>query len=432
MSASESGEVVSATGAREIPDVGAMWRALKENFLPYTKRQLFIFVVLFWNSQIFTVTVSNPVAIKYVQELFYVFLFVFSILYLFLQSFRNSIRKTDFLVFFLVMFGLLYSPAAAWFRFGQPVLYGVIEERRILAFLVYFPVVWAFRNNVVSMSKLLNWIIFYALLCAMLSIGVVAGIVPEINKVTASTSEGLREERYGIGTWYISFAAMVIFFRMTRRNFMSHLTMFLFFAVVLLAIVQTRQVLISLAIALLIMRGTYILKAFLLPFVVLLYFGVQWVPKLSDMWDKFTSLFAQIATNQYLTQSARAIDIITIYHEFMKGAWLGSGSLYNKWHGGFSHIYYSLFYLTDVGVFGSVYKFGVIAVPFYLIYLIRQYGILRAVKSHPYYRLILAMWVQVLVTMPVGAPIEYRGFLTAFVLALSVGCLYEPEGAGRT
>jgi hypothetical protein len=423
---------IAALTANQIPDTAAMWRFLRLHLLPFTKKQLFVFVLVLWNSQLFTVTATNPLGIKYFQEVFYLILLAFSMTYLASQMLDSGkVRRTDLLVFLLVAFVLVYSPIAAWVKFKQPIWYGIIEERRVFAFWIYFPIVWALRNRVVTVHKLLNWIFISAFVCALLGIGVVADLVPRFQDIEHQY-QVLREDRYGIGLWYISLATMVAFFRVSRNHWAFHMASILLFLGVLIVVGQTRQVLISLMIALLIMRGSLFLKIFLVPGLTLLLIGASLIPQIGESVDRYMELFTQLTTTQYLTEGGRAVTLITIFHELMKGAWFGSGSLSDLWRGGFEEMYRHYFHLVDVGAFGSLYKFGLFCIPFYLLYLGKQLQIARSISKHPYYRLILGAWAQVLVLMPVAAPIEHRGFMAGLLLAMSVGCVYELTASSQT
>ena len=394
-------------------------------YLPKTNIQLFVFILILFNSQILSGTGGNPFGIKGVQEILYVVLLIFSILYIFQRLTTESrVFMTDALVLGLVISGLIYSALSSNLHFGQPILYGLFEERRILAFLIYFPVIWALRHSSITVQQLLSWIVISAIICSFLSIMVYIGLVPPI-KVKEVSPLLLREERYGIGQFYIAFSVLIVASRISLSELISNFFLLILFLGVLIVIVQTRQILIALLIGLFILRGPlrFILWS-TLP-ILLAIFTYTYIQPATVFLDKYITLATQIFSDDYISESARSLTIKTIEQEFLNGAWFGSGALSPLWQGGFPKIYHSNFYLADVGVFGSLYKFGLLAIPFYITYLLLQGNLIRNIYHHKYAKLITSTWVLLLVALPVAASIEYRGFLSGLLIALSIGCLLE-------
>ena len=58
-------------------------------------------------------------------------------------------------------------------------------------------------------------------------------------------------------------------------------------------------------------------------------------------------------------------------------------------------------------------------------YLACQYRMIAKVRGHRHFRLLLAIWAMILIMLPVGAPVEHRGFMAGLLLALSVGSAIE-------
>lgn len=397
------------------------------SYLPRTRLQLSIFMLILWNSQILSGTGSNPFGIKGVQEVLYALLIIFSILYVVLQVQaigKSGPIKVDVFVLMLVFFGWFYSALAANIHFGQPVYFGLFEERRILAFLVYFPVAWAFRNNLLSVQQLLSWIVLSAVVCSLLSILVYSGLVSPIH-VKEIGAYSIRVERYGIGQMYVSFAVLIVAQRLDFSKILPDLLLLLLFIGVLIIVVQTRQILVGLLLALIVLRGPIKLVYWFFPVFLFIFIAAPYIPFFAEFIDKYQILVNQVTSDEYITESARALTISAILYEFSEGAWFGFGALSLLWNGGFSNIYHSNFYLADVGFFGSFYKFGLLAIIYYAFYLSLQVKLLRKIKNHFYQRLILAAWVQLLIMSPLSAPIEYRGFISGLLLGITIGCSLE-------
>jgi hypothetical protein len=400
-------------------------RAPYPSVFPKTWGQVILFMLVFLNAGIFASTSSNPLGIKGASELVELFCALFSFYYFWIQLYsKGTVSKIDFTVFGLIWAAFFYSAIAAQIRFGQPFYYGMIEERRLLNFFIYFPIAWGIRRGVVSIEQILSWIIGVALLCGLLSVLVVSGVIAPLKVIEVSVNT-LREDRFGIGSAYIALASLILLFRIVKFKRKVLFAQFLFLVLVLLAVVQTRQILIALLISSIFLLGAT--RFAIWSTIAIGAFAVTAASSetVSSLLIKYQGLFLQLGSDEYLEASARALTINTIINEISGGAWLGSGALSGLWHDGFARLYGENFFLADVGFIGSLYKFGVLAFVLYAVYLSLQYKLLRASIGHQHYRLIMAAWVYLLVILPVAATLEYRGSISGMLLALSLGCTYE-------
>lgn len=399
------------------------------SYLPKNRYSLFVFILVLWNAQILSGTSTNPLGISGAQELFLVFLAAFSLFYIF-QQFMSETRilKADAIVLTLIMGAYIYSAIAANFSFNQPVIYGLIEERRIFAFLIYFPIVWALRKNIVTVKQLLHWIVLSAVICALLSILFYLGIFTSLNDRQASELL-IRSERYGIGQSTLAVATLIAVNRITIHRLLSGLLLIALFIGVLLVIVQTRQILIALLIALIFLKGPIKFFLWAIPPILLTIILYLYINPVTILFDRYFVLFNELLSESYATESARSLTIQTILKNLFDGAWLGSGALSTFFQGGFTSIYHSNFYLTDVGIFGSIYKFGLLTVLIYGTYLLLQGVSLFKASQHTYARLLFSIWILLLVILPVAATIEYRGYVSGLLLAITMGCIQECKQA---
>ena len=377
------------------------------------------------NAGMFASTASNPLGVKGANEIVELYCALYSLYYLWARATKaGSIPRLDLIVFGLIWAAFLYSGFAAQIRFGQPFYYGLIEERRILNFLVYFPVVRAIQRDIISVEQVFSWIVGIALLCGVLSVVVVSGVIPPIKDIDVSVN-ALREDRFGIGSAYMALATLILLFRMVYFKQRSLTAYLVFLVLVLLAVVQTRQILIAILISSLFILGTTrfaIWSFIMIGAVAILAVSTDW------MWNlivKYEALFMQLGSDDYLEASARALTVKDIIDEILNGAWLGSGALSAMWKGGFSNVYGEYFYLADVGFLGSIYKFGIWALVFYAVYLYIQYSVLKRARGHQYFRLVAGIWIYILIILPVAATLEYRGSISGLLLALSVGSAIE-------
>jgi hypothetical protein len=399
--------------------------------IPKTWSQVFIFLLIFLNAGIFSATSSNPLGIKGASEFLELLFVSFSFGYLVTQIYsKGTVSKIDLTVFALIFTAFFYSALAAHLRFGQPIIYGLIEERRLLNVLVYFPIAWGIRRGVVSTDQIISWIIGFALLCGVLSILVVLGVIAPLSVIEVSAN-ALREERYGIGSAYIALASLLLLSKVVYYKRRVLFFQLLFLVLVLLAVVQTRQIVIAVMVSSIFLLGMTRFAIWSTIAAVVFAALATSTDMVSSLILKYQALFFQLGSEEYLEASARALTINSIVNQIMNGAWMGSGALSSLWKNGFARIYGESFYLTDVGFLGSLYKFGVLAVALYGIYFSLQYKLLRNAKDHPYHRLLMAVWVYLLVILPVAATLEYRGSISGLLLAVSLGCAIEVARARK-
>lgn len=399
--------------------------------IPSSSGQLMLFVMVFFNSGIVGGAASNPFGIKGVSEFFELLYLLFACAYLWGQfNAKGTVHKLDITIFAIVVSAILYSAIAAKMRFGQPIYYGLLEQRRLLIILIYFPLAWGFRHQVVSVTQIMGWVIATALLCGILSVLVASGLVEPLN-VREAGENVLREDRYGIGKFYLLMGALALLFRMSLEKQHRYVFPFFFLLAVLIVIVQTRQLLIAFLISSFFMLGTVRILAWSLASVVGVAIVASTTNFLSALLAKYQILFLQLGAEEYLEAGARARTISAITDEIASGQWLGSGALSSKWNDGFARVYDANFFLSDVGIFGTAYVFGLFSIVLYGAYLYWQYRLVRASRAHPYYRLIVAVWIFLLVIMPVGATLEYRGTASGLLLALSLGCMLEVSRGRR-
>jgi len=399
--------------------------------IPKTWSQIFIFLLIFLNAGIFSATSSNPLGIKGASEFFELFCALFSFGYLLIQIYsKGTVSKIDLTVFAMIIAAFFYSALAAHLRFGQPIIYGLIEERRLLNVLVYFPIAWGIRRGVVTTDQIFSWIIGFALLCGVLSIMVISGVIAPLSDIEVSANT-LREDRFGIGSAYIALASLLLLSKIVYSKRRVLFLQFLFLVLVLLAVVQTRQILIAVMVSSIFLLG--MTRFAIWSTIAAAVFAVlaTSTDMVSNLIIKYQTLFFQLGSEAYLEASARALTINSIVNQIMNGAWMGSGALSALWKNGFARIYGENFFLADVGFLGSLYKFGILAFALYWVYLSLQYKLMRHAKDHPYHRLLMAVWVYLLVILPVAATLEYRGSISGLLLAVSLGCAMEVSNSKK-
>ena len=381
--------------------------------------------MVFMNAGIFASTSSNPFGIKGASELVLLISTFFSFYFLWHQiSRKGTVSKLDLTVFSLIWITLFYSALAAQMRFGQPFVYGLIEERRILYFMIYFPLTWGIRQDVITIEQLFGWIITTALICGILSMLVYFGAITPLNFREVGANS-IRTDRFGIGSAYIALASLILLFKISKYKRWLLFSQLLFLVVILVMVIQTRQILIALLISSVILLGTTRFVIWTAITTGILAVTIVNSNAAYNLFIKYQALFLQLSSAEYLEASARILTTNTIVSEISAGAWLGSGALSSLWNGGFARLYGENFFLADVGIVGSAYKFGIMTFILYGVYFIMQYRVMRAAKNHSYFRLIMGIWIYLLAILPVAATLEYRGSIAGLLLAVSIGCSKE-------
>ncbi len=380
---------------------------------------LIVLVLMLFNSQMFSATASNPVGIKGAQEAFYAVLSVWATASVMMQFYRNQrVRKVDLILYLLVLLLSIYSAfmAAAWF--DQPFLFGLMEERRILALWIYFPITTALRRGWIELRGLENLVIGIAILCSVLMIGVMVGVVPIINTISQSEIS-LRSERYGIGQTFVAVAILMLFAR--KGGAASHLRMVEigFLVGVLLAIVQTRQIILGTAVGLVfllrgaraaLLAGIFMLVMIAIPFL---------FPQVMERLEIYTQLFQQAFSDEYLNDSWRGLAIGAVLETLSRGELLGHGALFPTWNDGFARVVGPFFFLADIGLFGTAYRYGLVGLMGYVVYMTVQVRLLNGIREPQARLLYTAIFIMMLTTALLGAPLEYRGYLAGLLLGIS-------------
>lgn len=389
-----------------------------------------VLIVLF-NSQIFRKAGANPIGVSGVQEVFYGFLLVWAFGSIVKQYMtRGRVKQLDLFVFLIVVGLPIYSSVLALIYFDQPIIYGLIEERRLLALLVYFPIVTALNNSWVTLKQLEDLTISVAMLAATLTLAVYVGLIPEINDVRQRESS-LRGDRYGIGQHFIAVAILLLLARSKLSSFHIRQLLAASMFLVLIAIVQTRQITFGLAASLLVMMKNVRVVLSLLVVASLLAILVLVSPDVSAFLQIYGLVIQDGLTEEYFTQSWRAQAVLVALNSFWGTGFFGVGALFLAWEGGFHRIHGPFFFLADIGIIGSIYRYGIFGIFVYLIYFVVQFRLLFKIEKKDKRILYLSLFAMIVVGAPLSAPFEYRGFLTGFLLAISAHLVSKNSMSAR-
>jgi hypothetical protein len=390
----------------------------------------FILIMIF-NSGVFSGKVHNPVSIPYSSEVFSFFLIIFSVYY-FYYCIVNSKRVVveDCLAFLLPLIMWITSAALSSLHFGQPLLYGLIEERRVFNFYVYFPIVYFIRRDLVEFRMFSKLIFKLVIISSSILLYMYLSSRSQFGGEIA-----LREDRMSFGS---SFSVVAIFLvsavLICKDDFNEYfgvgrvpvilITAFVIFT--LIFIVQNRQILIGLSVVLLAMVARKNKKLLLLSL------SASIPVVFTTDFSHLGNLFSELTSDQYLLQSARSKTLGIIYADLIGNNFVGMGSLSNLWQDGFSRIYNDYFFLSDVGVFGTLYRYGFIAPFFVGILIFYEYKNIDRLKFSTELIFLKMLFWYMIVLLPLGSLIENRGNISGIVLGLAVALSRYSEGSHKS
>lgn len=346
------------------------------------------------NSQVVTATTHNPVGIRYARELYIAIMAAYVLGRTFFFLSRHALPKFFVWVLALCVIPAAWSAITAHIVHGQPLLYGLLEERRLFEFLSGFVIADLATRAGVSWERLVRLVFTTAVFCAAVGIGFQVGLVPDLRQILGDfdAQPGPRELRASIGLSYMVLSLFVAVLSAVRFRSdedgvsIRHPIAWAFFFLAVIGLVgQTRQILIIGAAV----TALYLLKEWrratrYLPHAVavaLITAATVLVVIPSSRLGQYWNLLTALAGSEYISASSRAKTIAVILNEVGSHLYFGGGALSLKWQGGFNRIYGGFFYLADVGDFGVLYRYGIFAVLYFaatLAFLWRCYSRLPA------------------------------------------------------
>jgi hypothetical protein len=110
--------------------------------------------------------------------------------------------------------------------------------------------------------------------------------------------------------------------------------------------------------------------------VAVIFMGTNWL----DSYAAKLQYMAEDAAKP-IEQRPRYLTASTIVSEIYENDFLGKGSLSLQWNQGFANVYGKYFYLSDVGVIGGYYRYGIFLVFILLYYYSMFLGVIKVQRS---------------------------------------------------
>lgn len=371
-------------------------------FLPLT---VLVFILHF---SVFGDSTHNPLGFKFLNEAYLAICLGLALL-LILASTEATSREFRILMYYafysVVVFTILPT-IFAHFTFGQPIAYGLIEERRILFAFGFVPLLLLAKR--ISTLQFERAFIYAALIAVVLSWCFKFGLVPDLRKEQTSWD---RPDRSSIGPFLICFAYFYCIQIWAKgkspiNGDARRKTFYLIIAAILLLTLvfatQTRQLIaLCLAFTLFALRAKAIvwaasLSVLLSPF----YF----YPELLEVLGLNTEFYSSNLDGG-VEDAVRPNTIASVFSHLDLVNWLPSGSLSLMWQDGFIPYFGEHFFLSDIGIIGTLFRFGFLAFILVPLTLLIYYRIARNINADMQftYAVILAY----MVIWPLNGLFEY-------------------------
>lgn len=361
-------------------------------FLPLTVLAIVLHFSVFGDST------HNPIGFKFLNEAYLAVCLGLSLL-LILASTEESSREFRILMYyaFYSVFVFTVLPAIfSFYTFGQPITFGLIEERRILFTFGFVPLLLLAKH--ISTRQFEHAFIYAALIAVILSWCFKFGLVPDLREEQTSWD---RPDRSSIGPFLICF---VYFYciqvwakgKSAINGEQRQRKLYLILAAVLLLTLvfatQTRQLIVlCLAFTLFSLRAKAIIWAASL---CVLLSPLFFYPELLEILGLNVE-FYESSLDGDVEDGVRPHTIASVFSHLNLVNWLPSGSLSLMWQDGFIPYFGEHFFLSDIGIIGTLFRFGFLTFLLVPLTLFVYHRIARSINSEMEftYAVILAFFV---------------------------------------
>jgi len=371
-------------------------------FLPLTVLAIVLHFSVFGDST------HNPIGFKFLNEAYLAVCLGLSLL-LILASTEESSREFRILMYyaFYSVFVFTVLPAIfSFYTFGQPITYGLIEERRILFTFGFVPLLLLAKH--ISTRQFEHAFIYAALIAVVLSWCFKFGLVPDLREEQTSWD---RPDRSSIGPFLICFAYFYCIQVWAKgkspiNGEQRQRKLYLILAAVLLLTLvfatQTRQLIVlCLAFTLFSLRAKAIIWAASL---CVLLSPLFFYPELLEILGLNVE-FYESSLDGDVEDGVRPHTIASVFSHLNLVSWLPSGSLSLMWQDGFIPYFGEHFFLSDIGIIGTLFRFGFLTFLLVPLTLFVYHRIARSINSEMEFT--YAVMLAFFVIWPLNGLFEY-------------------------
>lgn len=371
-------------------------------FLPLTVLAIVLHFSVFGDST------HNPIGFKFLNEAYLAVCLGLSLL-LILSSTEESSREFRVLMYyaFYSVFVFTVLPAIfSFYTFGQPITFGLIEERRILFTFGFVPLLLLAKH--ISTRQFEHAFIYAALIAVLLSWCFKFGLVPDLRDEQTSWD---RPDRSSIGPFLICFAYFYCIQVWAKgkspiNGEQRQRKLYLILAAVLLLTLvfatQTRQLIVlCLAFTLFSLRAKAIIWAASL---CVLLSPLFFYPELLEILGLNVE-FYESSLDGDVEDGVRPHTIASVFSHLNLVNWLPSGSLSLMWQDGFIPYFGEHFFLSDIGIIGTLFRFGFLTFLLVPLTLFVYHRIARSINSEMEFT--YAVMLAFFVIWPLNGLFEY-------------------------
>jgi hypothetical protein len=294
----------------------------------------------------------------------------------------------------------------SFYTFGQPITYGLIEERRILFTFGFVPLLLLAKH--ISTRQFEHAFIYAALIAVVLSWCFKFGLVPDLREEQTSWD---RPDRSSIGPFLICFAYFYCIQVWAKgkspiNGEQRQRKLYLILAAVLLLTLvfatQTRQLIVlCLAFTLFSLRAKAIIWAASL---CVLLSPLFFYPELLEILGLNVE-FYESSLDGDVEDGVRPHTIASVFSHLNLVNWLPSGSLSLMWQDGFIPYFGEHFFLSDIGIIGTLFRFGFLTFLLVPLTLFVYHRIARSINSEMEFT--YAVMLAFFVIWPLNGLFEY-------------------------
>jgi hypothetical protein len=350
----------------------------------FNARTLLCLLVLV-NSGFCFLTDNKLAGLPYLRELYLMGVIGSAVVLLAMWQRPWQSRASLWILFMGVVLPVM-SALFAWGHFNQPLLYGLLEERRNFLYLLFFPALFLMLRAQPTQQQLERYFLAGALACIAVGFLYYFKIIPQNATVAFNVDEKdyglnpLRPDRFSIGNAYVSLCALMLMYRLRREVKVLPLVLLALFAAYLWLVLQTRNTMMVWTLAALWIFRAHLHVLVKLGVVVVLVAGVAYVIMPEPFHAQYERLLALV--DEAREPGGVRLDTSNIILRDIAANWyVGMGALSLQWEGGFSRLYSSYFYLSDVGILGMLYRYGFFTPLIALVYFVGFWRISRQCRN---------------------------------------------------
>lgn len=388
---------------------------------------------------VFELTFDKRAGLLFVREVVLTAILLISTYFIFKHPQVLRLKLSVSILAYVALF-LGLSAIFSWLWFGQPLYFSLLEERRVLSMLWFFPALWFMLKAQPTMPEINRAFLLSGTVLVAYSLLYYVGLIPDnevpsdifVEQYFYADDDPRNLTRYVLGS---SLLVVVIPLSLLlaleshacgKREFWS-IGVLIGCVFTLLMIDQSRSVLIS---TLLIAFFALLTKARPLWKPILLAAGLLGALSVVGLLLGAQSEKSQWLINSLLTgQGVRSQTSQIILRE-LGDTWLwGHGALSVQYNRGFLSIYNENFWLNDVGKLGLLYRFGFLTVLFIAFYGYVLRFLYKAKKRFPdssIFNVLVWVYVITLIT-PWGSMLA----LLPAELGIALGMVMNHENRSR-